>query len=174
VGLIVVSGAPGSGKSSVAAAVGAGRAYPVISLDTVKESLADCLGLGDQDWSNQLGDAAAEVLFRLCPPRVNAVVEAWWRGERRQRAIREFAGALEIFCHCPGGLAAERMRWRLTGARHPIHRDMIDPSILDAPVPTTAPVEPLRLGGPLIVVDTSTEQGPAIALAEIHALLSTG
>jgi len=59
--LIVVSGAPGTGKSTIARALGADLRFPVLSLDPVKEALADVLGLGDEDWSNRVGDAAAEV-----------------------------------------------------------------------------------------------------------------
>jgi hypothetical protein len=63
--LIVVSGAPGTGKSTIAAALGVALRFPVLSLDPIKEALADVLGLGGEDWSNQVGDAAAEVVFRL-------------------------------------------------------------------------------------------------------------
>jgi predicted kinase len=63
--LIVVSGAPGTGKSTIAAALGTALRFPVLSLDPIKEALADVLGLGGEDWSNQVGDAAAEVVFRL-------------------------------------------------------------------------------------------------------------
>ena len=44
--LIVVSGAPGTGKSTIAAALGAALRFPVLSLDPIKEALADVLGLG--------------------------------------------------------------------------------------------------------------------------------
>jgi predicted kinase len=44
--LIVVSGAPGTGKSTIAAALGASLRFPVLSLDPIKEALADALGLG--------------------------------------------------------------------------------------------------------------------------------
>jgi chloramphenicol 3-O-phosphotransferase len=43
--LIVVSGAPGTGKSTIAAALGAVLRFPVLSLDPIKEVLADVLGL---------------------------------------------------------------------------------------------------------------------------------
>jgi predicted kinase len=59
--LIVVSGAPGTGKSTVAAATAADLRWPLLALDTVKEALADVLGLGGEDWSDRVGDAAVEV-----------------------------------------------------------------------------------------------------------------
>ena len=94
----MVSGAPGTGKSTIADALGAALRFPVLPLDPVKEALADVLGLGDEDWSNRVGDAAAEVVFRLASAFPNAVAEGWWRGARRERALAEFAGAVEGVC----------------------------------------------------------------------------
>jgi predicted kinase len=62
--LVVVSGAPGTGKSTIARAVGDGLRFGVLSLDPIKEALADVLGLGDEDWSNRVGDAAAVAAVR--------------------------------------------------------------------------------------------------------------
>jgi hypothetical protein len=78
--LIVVSGAPGTGKSTIARKLGAALRLPVLSLDPIKEALADVLGLGDEDWLNRAGDAAAEVVFRLAADFPGAVAEGWWRG----------------------------------------------------------------------------------------------
>jgi predicted kinase len=100
--LVVVSGAPGTGKSTVAAALAARLGWPLLSLDPVKAALAGVLGTGDvlgtgaEDWSNRLGDAAAEVVFRQAAWFPDAVAEGWWRGPRRERAVREFAGAAEV------------------------------------------------------------------------------
>ena len=167
--LIVVSGAPGTGKSTVAAAVAAPLCWPVLGLDPIKEALADVLGLGDEDWSNRVGDAAAEVVFRLSAQFPDAVAEGWWRGARRDRALAEFAGAIEVFCHCDPQLAASRMRSRLGSGRHPIHRDVINPGLLDAAAARASRVTPLGLGATLIDVDTG-EQGAAAAAAAAAAL----
>ena len=59
--LIVVSGAPSTGKSTTAAALGAALRFPVLSLDPIKEALADVLGLGGEDWSNQVGDQPGQL-----------------------------------------------------------------------------------------------------------------
>ena len=133
VALIVVSGAPGTGKSTIAAALGAALRFPVLSLDPIKEALADVLGLGGEDWSNQVGDAAAEVVFRLARAFPDAVAEGWWRGARRDRALAEFAGATEVFCRCDPQLASDRAKARIGHGRHPIHRDVINPAMAGPP-----------------------------------------
>ena len=170
----MVSGAPGTGKSTIARALGAGLRLPVLSLDPIKEALADVLGLGDEDWSNRVGDAAAEVVFRLAAAFPDAVAEGWWRGARRDRALAEFAGAVEVFCHSDPELAAERSLARREAGRHPIHRDMINPGGVGSAahiVSLAATVTPLRLGGPLIEVDTGRPDAAADAVAAVRAVV---
>jgi predicted kinase len=170
--LVVVSGAPAAGKSTVAAALGAALAWPVLSLDTIKEALADVQGVGDKQWSNQLGDAAAEVVFRLSAQFPDAVAEGWWRRDRRDRALVEFAGATEVFCYCDPRSASERAVSRLTRGRHPIHRDMISPAGLgEVTAGLAASVVPLGLGAALVRVDTDRDGAAAVAVAEEAAIV---
>ncbi len=169
--VIVVSGAPGTGKSTVAAALVASLRWPVLPLDTIKEALADVLGLGEEGWSDRLGDAAAEVLFRLTAQFPDAVAEGWWRGARRERALVEFAGAAEVFCYCDPQLAVSRMRSRHGAGRHPIHRDVINPAILDRAATLAGTVVPLGLGAALVRVDTGQPGASAGAVAAVTAAL---
>ena len=214
--LIVVSGAPATGKSTIAAALGAELRWPLLSLDPVKETLADVLGLGDQHpadqhpadehpgdqhpadqhpgdqhpgdqhpadqhpadehlgderWSDRLGDAAAEIIFRLTAQFPDAVAEGWWRGARRELALAAFAGAVEVFCHCPPELAARRMRDRHGVSRHPIHRDVMNPAVADRAAELARTVMPLGLGAALIEVDTGQEGATARAVAGVRAVL---
>ncbi len=170
--LIVVSGAPGTGKSTVAAALAADLRWPLLALDTVKEALADVLGLGGEDWSDRVGDAAAEVVFRLAAAFPDAVAEGWWRGARRERAQREFAGAIEVFCRCDPETAVRRMRDRHGGRRHPIHRDVINPSILDRAEALAATVTPLGLGASLVEVNTEQPGSASRAIASARTALA--
>jgi predicted kinase len=126
--LIVVSGAPGTGKSTIARELGAALRLCVLSLDPIKEALADVLGLGDEDWSDRVGDAAAEVVFRLAADCPDVIAEGWWRGARRDRAVAEFGRAARVFCHCDPQLAAGRAIARRGAGRHPIHRVVINPA----------------------------------------------
>ena len=170
--VIVVSGAPGTGKSTVAAALATAQQWPLLALDAIKETLADILGLGGEDWSGLLGDAAAEVVFRLSAQFPAAVAEGWWRGARRERAFGAFAGAVEVFCYCDPQLAANRMRTRHSTARHPIHRDVINPSIMDRAATLAASVVPLNLGAALVKVDTGQAGALDRAVAAVKAALA--
>jgi len=165
--VIVVSGAPGTGKSTIATALAAELRWPLLSLDMIKEALADVLGLGDEDWSDRIGDAAAEVVFRLCGQFPDAIAEGWWRRERRQRALVEFAGAVEVFCHCNAEIVARRMHDRHGTGRHPIHRDVINPSLIDQAAALAATVTPLGLGAALVRLDTGEPDASAKAIAGV-------
>lgn len=177
--LIVVSGAPGTGKSTVAATLADALRWPLLALDQVKETLADSLGLGDslglddEDWSSRLGDAAAEIVFRHAASFPDAVAEGWWRGARRDRAIAAFTGAAEVFCHCDPALAEQRMRDRVAAGRHPIHRDVINPAgVLTLASQNAVTVKPLYLGSALIEVDTGQSGAPGKAVGVVRALVT--
>jgi predicted kinase len=170
--LIVVSGAPATGKSTIAGALGTALRFPVLSLDPVKEALADVLGLGGEDWSNQVGDAAAEVVFRLASAFPDTVAEGWWRGARRERALAEFAGAVEVFCHCDPQLASDRALARIGHGRHPIHRDVINPAMAGRVALLAASVTPLGLGAALVDADTGRTDASELAVAAVRAAIS--
>jgi len=168
---IVVSGAPGTGKSTVARFVAEALGFPLLSLDPIKETLADLLGTGGEDWSDLLGDTAAEIVFRLNGSFPSAVVEGWWRNERRERALKAFEGCLEIFCHCEPQLAEERMRARHHEYRHPIHRDVINPEVLERAAYLARTVVPLGVGVALIEVDTTHDVDRDDLLRRVRAAL---
>src|SRR5438552_6470048 len=88
--IVVVSGAPGTGRSTLAGIIADRLQLPLLSVDVIKEALGDALGLGDESWSDRVGDAAADFVFRLAASFPSAFAEGWWRRERRTRAEREF------------------------------------------------------------------------------------
>lgn len=173
--LIVVSGAPATGKSTIAAALSAELRWPLLPLDPLKETLADVLGLGDaqgdENWSDRLGDAAAALIFRLTAQFPDAIAEGWWRGQRRELALAAFTGAVEVFCRCSPELAARRMRDRHGVSRHPIHRDVMNPAVADRAFELAQTVTPLCLGADLIEVDTGRQGATTRAVAAVLAAL---
>ena len=129
--LVVVSGAPATGKTTVARALTRQLGYALISRDDVKESLADFLGSGDRERSRELGAAAYAVMQRLATrmldERVNVILEAnFWR-ERSEPWLRSLAqgrDASVIVCSVAPEVRRERFRSRgAAGERHPVHLD---------------------------------------------------
>ena len=170
-GTVVISGAPGTGKSTVGTFLSDALGLPFLSLDVIKETLGDCLGTGDEAWSDLLGDTAAEVVFRSTAAFPSAVVEGWWRGDRRERALREFEGCVEVFCRCEPAVAEARMRGRHDEDRHPIPRDVINPSLLDRAAHLAETVVPLGVGSVVIEIDTTWGVDRVRLLSDVRAAL---
>src|SRR6185312_1931048 len=78
--LVVVTGMPSSGKTTVAEALAYDLRLPLVAKDEIKESLYDTLGAGDVSWSGRLGGAAYGILFALARAMlasgVSLIVEA--------------------------------------------------------------------------------------------------
>jgi predicted kinase len=129
---ILVSGAPGTGKSTVARSLAEAFRFALISKDTIKESLFDSFGarLGKQidspdELSRVLSRAAIDLVWSLAPYCPDVILEANFRpkseGERTRFAALE-GRKLEVYCHCTAEEAARRFRDRATTERHhPAH-----------------------------------------------------
>jgi predicted kinase len=129
--LVIVTGAPATGKTTVARALVQHLGYALISKDDVKESLANVLGSGDRERSRELGAAAYAVMQRLASrmldERVNVILEAnFWRerSESWLRALAQGRDAPVIVCSVAPEVRRERFRSRgAAGQRHPVHLD---------------------------------------------------
>ena len=124
-----------------------------MSKDVIKEALADVLGTGDEDWSRTVGAAAFEVLFALAADLPAAVLESHWTAASRPGLLALDRPMLEVHCTCADDVLRGRLEERASTDRHPIHRDVIRPGVIDEIVgdPEGAP---LRVG-PLLEVDTT-------------------
>lgn len=152
---LVVSGAPGTGKTTLATLIAARLGWGLLSLDTIKEALADALGCEGEEGSDRLGDIASDVLFGLAETFPTVVAEGWWRRERRERAVSAFSGWYEVSCTCAPELALRRMRDRLVTGRHPVHRDAINPGILASADQAMAVTAPLGCSSNQQTIDTA-------------------
>jgi predicted kinase len=159
--LVIVAGAPGSGKTTLAHTLGRALALPVITKDDVKEALAAPFATGGRDWSRQLGVAAYSVYYavaeRILAAGQGLVLDSNFRigiSEEPLRALASLAPSVVIVCRTPK--ARERFAERAALGRHRVHADS---AVLDEWSGDDS-VFQIDIGTPRLVVDTTDGYSP--------------
>jgi predicted kinase len=169
--VVVVTGIPASGKTTLATALGARLGWPLISKDVVKEALFDALGTGDLQWSQRLGRAGHLVMYSLAATMPRVILEAHFQpGVAEPELLALHRPLVQIYCRCPVDVAAKRYRRRIDDPdRHaghlPEHQsdEVIGRWMKD-------PTGPLDLpDAPLIEVDTTVPVDLESVVASIYA-----
>src|SRR5581483_9605379 len=90
--LALVTGAPGSGKTTLARRLASELRLPLLAKDDIKETLYDQLGAPDQAASQRLGLAALTLLRqtaeRLLAAGVSVLIEANYQRGRAEPDLR--------------------------------------------------------------------------------------
>jgi predicted kinase len=155
--LVVVTGPPAAGKTTVARRIAARVHLPLIAKDSIKEALFDGLGTGDLAWSQRLGPPTFLVMLAVLEESVAAgasvVIEAnFVRGsEFATRLAGLPARFVQVHCSAPLEVLLDRYGNR---ERHPGH---VDAERIDAlrEAVESGRHEPLALPGDTIRLDTS-------------------
>jgi predicted kinase len=85
--LVLVTGPPAAGKTTLARPLAGALGLPLIGKDLIKEALFDALGTGDRAWSRRLGVASYEVLYAVAGALPAAVLDANFAPESGPRRV---------------------------------------------------------------------------------------
>jgi predicted kinase len=167
---LIVTGPPCTGKTTLARRLASTFALPLMTKDTIKETLFEVLGTDcpqsapDRAASRRFGGASMELLYVYVEAQIAAgrscIVEGNFDARFATPAFRRLVTRhsflpLQVNCVADPAVLAARFRARSrSGERHPGHRDHLlpDPQ-LDAAIPGR--LEPLDIGGHAIELETS-------------------
>lgn len=159
--IILVSGPPASGKTTIARPLAAALGFALLTKDDIKESLFTSLSAPTNDlaYSRQVGVAAMNLLWALAPHNPQVVLEANFRTcstSERERVTallcRPGVRLVEVHCRIPLDEAARRFARRARDERHhPAHM------LKEISIEQLAEyAEPFALG-PVITVETDAQ-----------------
>src|ERR1041385_7594983 len=162
--IIIVTGRPAAGKSTLAKWLSQELKFPLVSKDSIREVLFDRLGWKDRKWVEELGKGSVDMMFYFAKPELavgrSIIMDNSFyppvSNSRFQDLEKEYnAESVQIVCNSDRETLFQRFKSRAnTGNRHPGHGDQ---EVLEELYANLADNSPsiLEIGGSIIEVDTT-------------------
>jgi predicted kinase len=161
--LIVVSGMPASGKSSIAERLSAELGIAWINKDGLKEVVYDSLSGNESGLTSQLGTVSMHLLYHVAERHLAAgqalIIESNFDPQLAAAQVRAFQEhwhftLVQIICVADIETLHERFKERAArGDRHPVHTD--DPDVLEMAARFAEQDQPMEAPGHVLTVDTT-------------------
>ena len=172
--LILITGLPGTGKSTLARALALHIGVPLICKDTIKERLLAVIGAADRAESRRLSDASFAVMFALARDCLGAGVDLILEGNFRpgqhetdlltaiSPPVVASVHVTQVLCRASEAVRIARLTARVADAsRHSGHRDA-DLAVDQSP----PPADFLALSGDRFMFDSDSETAQIQSLLE--------
>ena len=131
--IIIVTGRPAAGKSTLAKWLSHELKLPLVSKDSIREELFDRLGWRDRKWAQELGKASVDMMFYFAQAELKVghsiVMDNSFyppvSNPRFQALKKEYqAESIQIVCNSDRETLFRRFQDRAdSGTRHPGHGD---------------------------------------------------
>ncbi|HWZ66146.1 MAG TPA: ATP-binding protein [Patescibacteria group bacterium] len=166
--LIIITGLPGTGKTTLSRKISKILGLPLVEKDTIKEIMFDELGWSDKAWSDKLANVTSRIMDYITEQQLRAgnklILES--NNFMPSLANKKFQAwqakydckVIQIICKAQVDVLAHRYYDRSLADRHPGYQDNSTEAFYkQALLERTAKGEdrPLELKGKIIFVDTT-------------------